>query len=284
MKILIIGGSRFVGPIVVKKMIESGHNLTIFNKDGMLPFYKNAKFIQGDRKNGFNMKGRFDVVIDTCAGKGEHIQKAIDELDFDFYLNFGTAASYKKTNNLPLKDDSELGDWPLWGDYNKGKVECEKILQKSGAKHVTIRPIYILGENNYVDRENFIYSRIKNKISLILPGDGEAKTQFVFVENVADSIVLLAENKIQGAFNCCGDEVVTLKELVEIMGEIVGTKPVMEFNPNANGEGHDSKEFQFANEDFYCTNTKLKNLGIAFTPLAEGLKKGYENYYKKLLD
>jgi len=143
--------------------------------------------------------------------------------------------------------------------------------------------VYILGKNNYVDRERFIYSKIKANKPLILPGDGQAKTQFVFSQDVANSIVVLAEKKIQGNFNCCGDEVVTLKQLAEIMGNIVGIKPIIKFNPNANGQRHNINEFPFANETFYCTNDKLKKLGIKFTPLIQGLKEDYENYYKNII-
>ena len=283
MKILIIGGSQFLGPLIIDKLVEKGHDLTIFNRGRTKSDYDNLKFIQGDRRNGFNIKDHFDVVIDTCAFKGEHTKKAINELNFDFYLNVGTAASYKKTTKFPLTEESEIGDWPLWGDYNKGKVECEKVLRENNIKYATIRPVYILGKENNVDREHFIYFRIKNKIPLILPGDGKAKVQFVFSQDVADSIVLLAENKIQGNFNCCNDDIITLEKLVEEMGKIVNVKPVIRYNLTKNGEKHDMNEFPFANETFYCTNDKLKKLGIKFTPLLKGLKEDYESYYKNVI-
>ena len=284
MNILIIGGSRFVGPLAVSKLLTKGHNITLFNR-GRIKFNydKNVKFIQGDRKNGFNIKDHFDIVIDTCAFVGQHTEKVINELNFDYYLNFGTAASYKKTENFPLTENSEIGDWPLWGSYNKGKVECEKILEESKIKYATIRPVYILGKNNFVDREHFIYSKIKVHKPLILPGNGQAKVQFVFAQDVANSIVLLAEKKIQGAFNCCGDEVITLKDLVEEMGNIINIKPIIKFNPDADGEKHNLNEFPFANETFYCSNEKLKKLGIKFTLLSKGLKEDYENYYKNII-
>ncbi|AJF62690.1 MAG: Nucleoside-diphosphate-sugar epimerase [archaeon GW2011_AR20] len=283
MKILIIGGSRFVGPLVVEKLLKKGHDVTIFNRGKIQSNYNKVKFVQGDRRNGFNIKDKFDAVIDTCAYKGEHTQRAINDLKFDYYLNFSTAAVYKKTTKFPLTEESEIGDWSYWGDYNKGKVECENVLKESKVNHANLRPVYILGKNNYVDRERFIYSRIENNRSLILPGNGEAKIQFVFAEDVADSIVLLSENKIEGNFNCCNDDIVTLKELTEFMGDVVGIKPLIEYNSNTDGENHDESEFPFANETFYCANDKLKKLGIKFIPLFEGLKEGYENYYKKII-
>ena len=283
MKILIIGGSRFVGPLIISKLIERGHDVTVFNRGKIKSEYNNLKFIQGNRNEGFNIKERFDVVIDTCAYKGIHTEKAISELNFDFYLNFGTAASYKKTNKFPLTEESEIGDWPYWKDYNKGKVECENVLRNSDVKYATIRPVYILGKNNYMNREKFIYSKIKNNEEIILPGNGQALIQFVFAEDVANSIVLLAEKRIAGDFNCCSDEVITLKGLVEEMGKIVGIKPIIKFNHNNDGDKFDENEFPFANENFFCTNEKLKNLGIKFTILSDGLEEDYKNYYKKVI-
>ena len=283
MNILIIGGSRFVGPLVVKKLLENKHDITIFNRAKIQSNYNKVKFIQGDRRNGFNIKDKFDIVIDTCAYKGEHTKRALEELSFDYYLNFSTAAVYKKTDKFPLTEESEIGDWPLWGEYNKGKVECEKILKENKVKYANLRPVYILGKNNYIDREKFIYSKIKNNFPVILPGNGKAKVQFVFAEDVANSIVLLAEKKIQGNFNCCGNEIVTLREFVEMMAKVIGINLEIKFNPDVDGEKFDEKEFPFANENFYCTNDKLKKLGINFTHLFEGLKENYENYYKNII-
>ncbi|MBS3068399.1 NAD-dependent epimerase/dehydratase family protein [Candidatus Micrarchaeota archaeon] len=283
MKILIIGGSRFVGPYLIQKLFKNGHTITIFNRGKIESNYSHVTFIQGDRNNDFNIKDKFDVVIDMCAYKGEQTKKAIEQLNFDFFINFGTVASYKKTDKFPLTEESELGNWPLWGNYNKGKAECEKILEKSGIKYATIRPVYILGPRNYVDREHFIYSRIKQGIPLVLPGDGKAKIQFVFAKEVVDIIALLTENKIVGAFNCAGDDIITLRKLVEQMGKIVGIKPKIQFNPSADREKFKEEEFPFANESFFVSNKKIKRLGIRFTSLIKGLKEDYWNYYKNVI-
>ena len=87
MNILIIGGSRFVGPLLVSKLLKKGHKITIFNRGKIKSSYeKEIKFIQGNRNDGFNIKDNFNVVIDMCAYNGLHTEKAISELNFDFYL------------------------------------------------------------------------------------------------------------------------------------------------------------------------------------------------------
>ena len=157
------------------------------------------------------------------------------------------------------------------------------MLEKSGVKYVSMRPVYILGPNNYIDREKFIYSKIKNSETITLPGNGEAMVQFVFVKEVAESIVLLATRKLQGAFNCAGDEAITLNGLVNEMGKIIGKNPVIKHNASTDGSNWNDNEFPFGNENFFCDNSKIKNLGIKFTPLLSGLKSDFKNYYKNVI-
>ena len=281
MDVLIIGGSRFVGPYLVRRLLKNNHRVSLFNRGLISSEYKDVIFIKGDRNNGFSIKHKFDVVIDMCAYDGKQTEMAISQLDFKFFINIGTAASYKKTELFPLNETSSLGDWPLWGRYNKGKVDCERVLSKSGISFATIRPVYILGPHNYCNREYFIYSRIRQGISLVLPGNGQALVQFVFARDVADCIAMIAERKEDGAFNCAGDDLITLRGLVEEMGEVVGREPHLQFNQKTDGQKFDENEFPFANENLVCTNDKIKSLGIRFTPLLKGLKDDYVKHYSK---
>src|SRR3989338_610427 len=194
----------------------------------------------------------------------------------------GTAAAYKKTEIFPLTEESPLGEWPLWGKYNKGKVECEEALINSDVKFATARTVYILGPKNYLARESFIYAKIKNGLPIILPGNGQALTQFVFAEEVAEAIAGIAENKTEGAFNIAGDDIITLKGLVEEMAKIAGKEPKIKYNPGTDGEKFNEDEFPFANENFFCSNKKIKGLGMNFAPFQKTLKEDYENFYRFL--
>ncbi len=269
-----------MGPYLID-ILKSKHQLTIFNRGYIKTSYTGALFVKGDRNTGFNFRQKFDVVIDMCAYAKEHIQSAIEQLDFEFFVNLGTVASYKKTDQLPFTGSSPLGEWPLWGEYNKGKVECERTLENSGINYASIRPVYILGPANYCDRENFIYSRIKKGAPLKLPGDGLANVQFVFADEVARLLSIVTEQKISGAFNCAGDDSITLKGLVEEMASIVGKKAIVQTDPVHDGENFDISLFPFANEPLVCDNSRAKSIGMTFKKLAAGLKSDYANYYSK---
>ncbi|OHA02015.1 MAG: hypothetical protein A3C11_00025 [Candidatus Sungbacteria bacterium RIFCSPHIGHO2_02_FULL_49_12] len=285
MKVCIIGGSRFVGPYLVKLLTSHGHRVTVFNRGGQQSVYpEGVRFCEGDRNQGFwGVAGHFDVVIDMCAYTGAETARALDELSFDHFIHMSTAAAYQKTEIFPLTESSPIGVWPLWGDYNRGKVECERVLAESGMPSAIIRPVYILGPRNYADREHFIYSRILSGQEIILPGNGQALVQFVFAEEVAEAIALIVENRIEGAFNIAGDDIITLEGLVVEMAKILGKKPKIQFNPNADGEKFNEAEFPFANENLVLSNERIKKLGASFVTLRGGLKDDFENYYRHVI-
>jgi nucleoside-diphosphate-sugar epimerase len=282
MKILIIGGSRFVGPVLIEKLLSSHHELTVFNRGRVSGTYPpQVTFVAGDRNVSFeDVSQQFDTVIDMCSYNGEQTKKAITELDYDFFLHFGSVASYEKSDCFPLAEDAPSGFYEGMSDYGRGKVECENALKDSGVKYATIRPTYILGANNYCDRENFIYRKLNSGDALVLPGNAHGLAQYVFVEDVAASIALLAEKQTPGAFNCVGDELVSANGLVRMMAETSGTTAIVTHNPTTDGMNHDEAEYPFSNENLICTNQKLKDLGISFTPLTEGLKRDFNSYYK----
>ncbi len=281
MKILIIGGSRFVGPYVIDLLVKHGHEVTVFNRGTKEVKYPDSvTHVKGDRDKGFNLNQKFDVVIDMCAYIGKQVQQVIDQLKFGFLVHFGSIASYSATQVFPITEDFPLGNLPSTDNYGIGKSDCEKALQESGVKYATLRPAYVLGPENYCDRENFIYTKIFNKEPIMIPGNGQALNQFVFADEVANALVLLAEKKTEGAFNCVGNEYITLTGLVEMMGKVVGIEPVIKYNSLADGASFIESEFPFTNENWISSNDKIKELGINFVPLYEGLKRDYESYYK----
>lgn len=282
MNILCLGGSRFLGPVLINNLLRRGHQITVINR-GTSPiiYEKPVQWIQADRDCVMPKLGFYDVVIDTCAYQRRQLEVLFTKVECDLFIFVSTVAVYQKSGFFPLLEDhSPLGDWPIFGEYNRGRVGCEIFLAKNSAKYASVRPVYILGPNNYLPREAFIYNRLINGLPIILPGDGQAIIQFVFVDEVAESIIQIAEKKAQGAYNCVGHEMITLRSFVERMGDIAGVKPEILFNAKANGLFHQPEEFPFANESFICSNQKVKKLGVEFHPLLKRLQHDFETYYQ----
>lgn len=283
MNILIIGGSRFVGPYIIKALIEHGHTVTVLNRGSIQEqYHADVTFIKADRNKGFAyLHDTYDVVIDTCAYEGAQTQQALTELRFNYFVHFSTAAVYQASEQFPLTEESPIGSWPMWGDYNRGKVECEQVLMASGVRYSAIRPVYILGPDNYCDREQFIYNRLRTGEAIQLPGNGQGLNQFVFAYEVAQAIVLLAEQQPIGAFNCAGDDYSTLTGLVNMMAQISITTPNLVYDLATDGDAFNEEQFPFANVNFICNNNKLKNLGMTFGSLTTNLEKDYQIFYSQ---
>lgn len=282
--VLVIGGSRFIGPRIIDRLLASGFSVTVFNRGMVTDVYPSGVlFVRGDRRKGFPFKEKFDAVIDMCAYGREDSKRALHDLRFNFFIHMGTAAAYRKPNVFPVGENSPLGDWPLWGAYNRGKVECEKIFEESGISFAVVRPVYVLGAGSGLNREHFIYQKVKNKEPLTLPGDGKALVQYVFVEEVAETVLRILDRKITGPVNCAGNDSITLIGLVEQMASFVGRKPIIRFNPAADGANHNQEEFPFANEHLLVTNERARGFGVRFMSLREGLQRDYEGYYKGVI-
>lgn len=283
MNILLIGGSRFVGPYIIKMLIERGHTVTVLNRGSIQEqYHADVTFIKADRNKGFGfLHDIYDVVIDTCAYEGSQTQQALTELRFNYFVHFSTTAVYQASEQFPLTEESSIGSWPIWGEYNRGKVECEQVLMASGVRYSAIRPVYILGPDNYCDREQFIYEHLRTGQLLQLPGNGQGLNQFVFAYEVAQAIVLLAEQQPIGAFNCAGDDVITLTGLVETMAKICEAEPNIQYDPATDGVNFNEEQFPFANVNFICDNQKLKKLGMTFGSLFTNLERDYQTFYSQ---
>jgi nucleoside-diphosphate-sugar epimerase len=282
MKVLVIGGSRFVGPSLLRLLSENGHQITVFNRGTrQRPLPSGASQVIGDREEGFGDLGRFDVVIDTCAYRKEHTERALKEIPSEHFIHVSSAVVYDRTNPSPYREDSPIGPWPLWGDYNRNKAEIERALESSGRRYSSLRPVYVLGAGNHIPREEWIYRSLSRGEPILMPGNGDAEVQFVFSEDVARALVLIAESGAQGAFNCAGDERISLVEFVRELARISEKEPHIVLSPENDGVNWDPARFPFPNETFLVSNDRLKSLGMSFTDLREGLRRDYETYYRQ---
>ncbi len=286
MNILVIGGSRFVGPLVINRLVQNGHHVIVFNRGNISRTYaKEVLLIQGDRREGLAALSwqHFDSVIDTCAYVKRDVTLAVEQLDYDFMVQLGSVGVYGQQTLFPVTEDTPMADPTGLDDYEQGKIACENVLHDSDKPAAVVRADYILGANNYIDREHFLYKKIYTGEQISVPGDGQALCQFVFVQDVAELLVTIAERQLPGAVNCAGDQYITLNGLVEQMAKLVDKKPVITYNPNSVGASFDDSEFPFANMTLITSNQKAKDLGICFTPLLQGLHDDFTSYYSQLL-
>lgn len=289
---LILGGNRFVGLHLVKQLLARGNQVTIFNRGNkLLPpdLAAQVQIIQGDRNIWTDLTQlaeiSFDLIFDMCCYEVPQAQMSIDVFGgrIQNYLYISTIAAYKTPTTYPISEVDPLGAWQMWGPYGTQKARTDTFFldayHKSKFPVTILRPTYILGPNNHVEREAFFVSRLLAKIPVVIPCDGQALLHFTFVDEVAHALIELSEisNGIGQVYNIATDQAITLEGLVRLIARTLDTEPqIIHADPDRFNISYDPYKAHlispFANTHVLVSNQKLKAAcGLTFEPLVSKL-------------
>ena len=215
MKTLIIGGSRFQGPHLIKHLLELDHDVTLFNRGSKVQKKGPWRIINGDRRSHVDLKKLsgyiFDTVIDTCAYQHQDIKNLSGTIKTRHYCMLSSAFVYppkpylhKENDKLfTHKDSSNLPSATL--EYALNKILCEKeALRLFGKDCLIFRPSMIIGESDHTGRLSFWISVFKKfNIDLSDYSDDEL-LQLVDVIDLAKFISSLCHSQTTGIFNVGG--------------------------------------------------------------------------------
>ncbi len=226
LRILILGGTGFTGPHLVRRALKRGHSVTVFNRGrterriGMLP--DSVERLIGDRdpNRGEGLKalsdGRtWDAVVDTSGQFPRHVKASCEAVSKTaLYVYVSSISAYA----LPLKADSNedaplatLDDpntedmGPQMQNYGGLKAACEKAAQEALPGRVAVvRPTYISGPGDPTDRFTYWPWRISQGGEVFVPGDPADLVQFIDSRDLAAFYLTLCENATAGVFNGSG--------------------------------------------------------------------------------
>ena len=170
MKVLILGGTQFIGRFLIDECIRKGHEVTLFNrgKTGS-DLYPEVEKLVGDRdpnnKPGLSaLSGRqWDICIDTCGYVPRVVRASAEALkdSIDFYVFISTISVYgdpedfgvsEEETKLATLDDESVEEINK-DTYGGLKVLCEKVVKEVyGVKCLIIRPGYVFGPFDHTDR------------------------------------------------------------------------------------------------------------------------------------
>ncbi|MGH7466854.1 MAG: NAD-dependent epimerase/dehydratase family protein [Longimicrobiales bacterium] len=221
-KILILGGTGFIGPHQVRYALSRGHQVTVFNRgrSGAGMFGKDVEELVGDRANNLDaLKGRkWDAVIDESASSGptapDWVKASAGLLkdSTDQYLFVSTRSVYADTSRVPMTADAPVltrENRPLAEgqalSYGHGKAYAEKEAHAAMPGHVTVvRPGLIIGPGDDTDRFTYWPVRVARGGEVLAPGDGTDHVQIIDVRDLVEFSVKLIEDKMFGVFNGVG--------------------------------------------------------------------------------
>lgn len=246
MKILILGGTGFLGPALVEVAQQRGHSITVFNRGrteeriGRLPGEVERLIGDRDPNKGEGLKALegkpWDVAIDN-SGYYPRMVKASAELlapNIKQYIYVSSISAYEakavngdeSTPRATLEDPTVENMGPGFAYYGGLKALCEQAVEEVMRERATIvRPGFIVGPGDPTDRFTYWPVRIQRGGEVLAPGTPDDPIQIIDVRDLAAWMIHCAEDNIAGAFNACGPE----KRLT--MGE------VMSACQRASGEG-----------------------------------------------
>ena len=187
----------------IADVLSKEYSVTVLNR-GTKPKSENVETIICDRNDSQAMKialseKHFDFVIDVSGTNAEQSKILCENLNLESVKSFvfiSSSAVYDVEHlNIPFSENDFLAENKYWTDYGTNKIEAENYLIKNFDKADTnlfiLRPPYVYGENNYAQRESFIFEHLLKDKTIIVPNNGETKLQFIYSGDLANIIKTL---------------------------------------------------------------------------------------------
>lgn len=225
-RLLVLGGTGFIGPSMVRYAVERGHDVTIFTRGNRESTVPGVEHLVGDRNDDLSaLEGRdWDVVLDNNARDyrwvvltTELLKDRTDRYVFVSSISAyqGEALGYENTGAVGATPAVDIGS-PLvappagfsMGDelpYGATKALAESIVADAFPGRATIvRPGFIVGPGDPTDRFTYWPARIDQGGEVLAPGDGTDPVQLIDVRDLTEWMVRLAESGRSGEFNAVG--------------------------------------------------------------------------------
>lgn len=295
-KILIMGGTRFIGLFLSRLLVKEGHQVTLFTRGKapiaqQLPGESEADFtdfkskilhLKGDRQDFDFVKSSlaaegFDVVYDINGREAVEVEPILDALPkLEQYIYCSSAGVYLKSDLLPHCEVDAVDP----KSRHKGKLDTESLLQTRGVNWTALRPVYIYGPLNYNPVEEWFFHRLKDGRPIPIPGSGIQITSLGHVKDLATAFLCVLGNDVASGqvYNITGEKYVTFDGLARACAKAGGfpEPEIIHYNPKEYDFGK-KKPFPFRDQHFFASIEKAKK-ELGWKPefdLVEGLTDSY---------
>lgn len=242
MRVLILGGTVFLGRALVRACQERGHEVAILTRGISGPDPAGTEVFRGDRSEPGGLSAirgqSFDAVVDTSRQSVSHVRAAITQLKplIGRYAFTSAGSVYADFSRTGITEACSTVD-PLWpsdrgqeedrANYDRLNVACERLVcDTMGERGLVIRPGLIVGADDPSDRFGYWPGRLARGGRVLAPGRPEQPVQFVDVRDLAAFIVRALERDLTGIYNAYGPaKPTTMGELLAACVEQV-TAPV----------------------------------------------------------
>ena len=253
MRILVLGGTRFIGRHIVEALLAAGHTVTVLTRgkssDELPPVVER---LRGDRDEGAAglqaLTGRsWDVCVDVSGYTAPQVRASAERLRtrVGHYLFVSAVSVYGDPQNRPVRETHTR--LPPAGEdvtevngetYGRLKVTCEDIIQSIyGDRCAFLRPQIVVGPHDQSARYTHWVRRAGQGGVMLAPGDGSDHLQVIDVRDLAQFAVKVIEQRLSGAYNLAGPRItwaafiklLGASDLVWVPADIIRAAGVMEF-------------------------------------------------------
>ena len=303
MKVLVIGGTLYIGRLLVDELVKGGHDVAVLHRKPKHDLGRRVENLMADRNDVDSLREalsgrRFEVIFDnaydwqrgTTASQVEATVRACGDR-ITRYVFMSSVAAYG--DGLNHKESDPLAPDYHVDPYVRHKATTERLLFRmhahSGFPVVTFRPPYIYGGNNPFYREQFFWDRLRAGRPIIIPGDGYRLMQFAYITDLVQAMVrAMVEPKAVGeAFNIGDPKPVAQAELVEKLAKAANVEATLVRVPRdiiAQAGGNAMEEPYYFGEYFDLPpiteyiGKVTRVLKMKLTPFDVGLKETYRWY------
>ena len=301
MKMLVLGGSRFIGLHLVRLLHHQGHDVSVLNRGqtkAELP--AGVTRLHADRSRADQvisaLRGSsYDVAFDISGYTRASLLPVIEALDnrVGRFVFCSTTGVYAPSEVVPIDESFPLFRSPEASQYARDKVECEDLLMGihgQGFPVTILRPPYVYGPDNYIrDREFSFFARLAQGRKVVIPGDGLTLIHLVHVDDLVAAFAAAPEHRqtLGQAYSVCGPDAITANGFVQTIGEAMGATPAVVHVPPAEyrAAGQQSYPYEWAASSVYSIEKARRDIGWAPKyRMADGLAMTYRWWLEQGLD
>ncbi|GAB5532788.1 MAG: SDR family oxidoreductase [Roseivirga sp.] len=302
-KILILGGTQFIGRNLVERLLEiNEYDITLFNRQRTgSHLFPEVNKLQGDRETNDVAQissQHWDYVIDLSCYYPDSLSRVLDNLtDLDNYIFISTCSVYDSESDTRVLKNEQSKILSCTPDqktdrtpetYGNRKAECERILSNSGLPHLVLRPALVFGQYDTTDRLYYWLYQAREKKSLLLPEYGERVFSTTYVADLVETIIEVIQQKvIHRTYNVVTNPKTSIRQIVDLAQQSFKTdfsivNGAAEFLLSNNISQWTDMPLWIHGDHFTFSNDKLRNeLAIGVTEFKDSIEATI-SYYNSL--